>query len=352
MDAKLGVGLLGYGLAGEFFHAPLIVAEPRLELRAIVTADPERAARAARLATVVASPDAVLRDPAIDLVVVATPNDTHHALAGAALRAGRHVVVDKPLAADVAQADDLITLADRAGRVLVPFHNRRWDGDFLTVRAVIASGRLGRIVRYEAWWDRFRTDLREGWKDRAAPGAGIHYDLGSHLIDQLLVLFGAPDEIDADVAAMRTGSPIVDHVEIRGRYRTGLRVALGATMLGADPRPRFAVHGTRGSFVKFGVDPQEAQLRAGRRPGDPDFGVEAAASAGTPGTFTVADGTREPVPTHRGDYTAFYAGVAAAVLDGAPVPVDAADARRGLELIALAERSAGEGRRVRVNGWT
>lgn len=346
MSANVGVGLLGYGPAGEFFHAPLLVAEPRFALRAISTSNAERATRAAALAKVVASPDALLEDPSIDLVVIATPSDSHFPLAAAALRAGKHVVIDKPFVARASQADELIALAARERRVLTAFQNRRWDGDFRTVRSVIASGRLGRIVRYEAWWDRYRPAIRDNWRDRPGEAAGLAYDLGSHLVDQLLQLFGVPQSIDADLAMLRAGSPVCDHFEIRCIY-DGMRASVGAATLAVHARPRFAVHGERASFVKYGVDPQEAQLRAGLGPNDARFGIEPAELAGE---IVDADGTRDVVPTERGDYPSFYAGVAATIVDGTPVPVDPRDARRGLALLELAERSSTDGRRIELSG--
>jgi scyllo-inositol 2-dehydrogenase (NADP+) len=315
---SLRVGLIGRGMAGTVFHAPLIRAVPRLELAAI--------AGSADAAAVVANPE-------IDLVVIATPNLTHFGLAEAALRAGKHVVVDKPFTVTVAEADTLIDLARAKGKVLTVFHNRRWDGDFLTVREVI--GRLGEVMLAEMRWDRFRAEIKPGWREVPAEGAGLLSDLGPHMIDQALLLFGRPDAVSADLASQRAAAAVDDYFELALHYGPR-RVLISAATLVAAPRPRFALHGTGGSFVKYGVDPQEQALKEGAVPGD-DL---------QHGTLTLPDGTSALVPTVRGDYRLFYEGVAAAILAGAPPPVDPADARAGLELIALARQSAREGRRI------
>jgi scyllo-inositol 2-dehydrogenase (NADP+) len=321
------VGLLGRGMAGTVFHAPLIRAVRKLELAA--------AAGSAEAAAVIA-------DPAIDLVVIATPNLSHFPLARAALEAGKHVVVDKPFAVTVQEADELIALAAARGRTLTVFHNRRWDGDFLTVRALLESGRLGETMLFEAHWDRHRASIKEGWREEAADGAGLLYDLGPHLIDQALLLFGAPDALAADIGVQREGAAVDDYWSITLHYGAR-RVTLSAAMLVAAPRPRFALHGTGGSFVKYGLDTQEAALRAGRGPGDTGFG-----QSSEDGMLTTPDGVTIKIPTARGNYAEFYRAVAASLADGAPPPVDAADARDGLRLIALARQSAAERRTLSV----
>jgi scyllo-inositol 2-dehydrogenase (NADP+) len=265
--------------------------------------------------------------------VIATPNLTHFALAEAALRAGKHVVVDKPFTVTVAEADALIDLVRAQGKVLTVFHNRRWDGDFLTVREVI--GQLGEVMLAEMRWDRFRAGIKPGWREVPAEGAGLLSDLGPHMIDQALLLFGRPEAVSADLASQRAAAAVDDYFELALHYGAR-RVLISAATLVAAPRPRFALHGTGGSFVKYGVDPQEQALKDGAIPGD-DL---------QHGTLTLPDGTSAAVPTVRGDYRLFYEGVAAAILAGAPPPVDPAEARAGLELIALARQSAREGRRI------
>jgi scyllo-inositol 2-dehydrogenase (NADP+) len=269
----------------------------------------------------------------VELVVVSTPNRFHFSLARAALEAGKHVVVDKPFTVTLAEADALIALAVERGRMLTVFHNRRWDGDFLTVERLLP--RLGDIRLFEARWDRFRTAIKQGWRDVPAEGAGLLNDLGPHMIDQALCLFGAPAAVSADLLAQREGAEVDDYFEVTLHYGR-MRAILGASTLIAEPRPRFAVHGTGGSFVKHGLDPQEAELKAG-------FDPREAGQDPRDGLLTLADGARETVPTERGRYLAFYEAVAAAVSGDAPPPVDPADAREGLRLIDLARRSAAEG---------
>ena len=333
MQAK--VGLIGYGAAGAAFHAPLIRAEERLELAAVVTS--RKGPDGARI---VSTPEAILSDPGIDLVVIATPNHSHYPLARAALQAGKHVVVDKPFTVDLGEADTLIELAAERGRVLSVFHNRRWDGDFLTVRKLINEGSLGEVMLFEAHWDRFRPAIKPGWKEQDRKGGGLLADLGPHLVDQALLLFGDPDAVIADVLMQRAGVIVDDYFDITLHHGRA-RVRLTASNLVASARPRFAVHGTSGSFVKHGLDPQEAALKAGKSPGDPGFGEEPQEAHGL---FTDAEGRQRPIASERGCYSHFYEGIAAALLDGGTVPVAATDARKGLRIIELARQSAAEGR--------
>lgn len=324
------VGLAGYGLAGSVFHAPLIRACDRMRLSAVLTsrAVPE----------CVGSLDELLERS--DLVVVATPNTTHFEIAAAALNAGKHVVVDKPLAVTVDEADRLIALARERRRVLSVFHNRRWDSDFLTVQKVLPQ--LGELNLFEAHWDRFRPEIKGGWREEPQPGGGVLSDLGPHMIDQALALFGMPEAISGDLLAQRTRAKVDDYFDLTLHYGDR-RVCLRCSTLVVQPRPRFALYGTAASFVKYGLDPQEAQLKSGMGPRDDGFAFDE-----NDGTLTFGDGRSGKVPSERGDYLAFYEAVADAVLDGAPVPVDPVDARAGLVLIDLAHRAAVEGRRLPV----
>jgi scyllo-inositol 2-dehydrogenase (NADP+) len=324
------VGLVGYGLAGSVFHAPLIGACERMGLAAVLT-----------------SRDALARVQSLDqlmersdLVVVASPNQTHFPIAKAALEAGRHVVVDKPFAVTVEEADELIALAERQKRMLTVFHNRRWDSDFLTVRDILP--RLGEIMLFEAHWDRFRPQIKQGWREQPEPGTGVFSDLGPHLIDQALQLFGMPEAVTADIGIQRREAHVDDYFDVTFHYGER-RVCVRSSSLVVAPRPRFWVHGTSGSYIKRGLDPQEAQLKEGMDPRQPGFGVDP-----MDGTFTGPDGDAEPVPTQQGDWRAFYEAVADAVLDGAPPPVAPNDARDGLALISLARRAAELGQRLPV----
>jgi scyllo-inositol 2-dehydrogenase (NADP+) len=320
------VGVAGYGLGGATFHGPFVQSVDGLELVAVSTSDPARAPPGVRRHD---RADTLVVDPDIDLVVVTTPNPTHFPLAAAALEAGKHVVVDKPFAVTSAEAWTLRDLAARRGRLVVPFHNRRWDGDFLTVKALIEAGRLGQVMLYEVYWDRFRAERRAGWKDRPDRGVGLIWDLGPHLIDQAMVLFGRPDSILSDLETQRHDSDVNDYFQFTFRYGR-MRVVAGCSTLVVQPRPRFSIHGTKGSFVKFGLDPQEAALKAGERPGDPGFGEEPEDQWGL---LTLVDGSRERVPTQPGRYVDFYRGVLAAIETGAPLPVQASDAAEGMTII-------------------
>jgi scyllo-inositol 2-dehydrogenase (NADP+) len=275
-----------------------------------------------------------------DLVVIASPNQTHFPIAKAALDAGRHVVVDKPFTITTDEADELIRLAAARERVLTVFHNRRWDGDFLTVRRMLPQ--LGDISLFEAHWDRFRPAIKQGWREKPEPGGGVLNDLGPHMVDQMLLLFGIPDAVSADIMAQRADAQVDDYFDLTFHYGER-RARLACSSLISDQRPRFAVNGSEGSYVKYGLDPQEEQLKSGMTPNDPGFGI-----TGLAGTLTRPDGSRKDVVTDRSNYTIFYELVADSILDGAPVPVDPADARTGLMLIDLARRAAAEGRLVPV----
>jgi len=346
-DGAIGVGLVGYGLAGAAFHAPLIEAEPRLRLRAVVTSRADQVHRDHPAARVVASADELLEDPQVELVVVAAPNAVHHQLAAAALRAGRHVVVDKPFVLTTAEADELIGLAQAEGRLLSVFQNRRWDSDFLTVKRCLEAGLLGEVSTYVSRFDRFRPAPKGGWREEALAGSGILYDLGSHLIDQALQLFGLPGTLMADVGVQRPGVQADDYVHLVLGYGR-LRVLLHAAMVVRAPGPRFEVHGDRGSFVKYGLDPQEEALRAGGRPGDPGWGSEPADHHGTLTTEAAGLDLSGRLASVPGRYQAFYAAMADAVAGGGPVPVAAEAARDTIMLIEHALVSSREGRVVEV----
>jgi scyllo-inositol 2-dehydrogenase (NADP+) len=346
-ETTVGVGLVGYGLAGAAFHAPLIRAEPRLRLRAVASSRVEQIERDLPGVRVAASAAELLEDPAVELVVVAAPNTVHHQLAAAALRAGRHVVVDKPFTVRTSEADELIALAEAEGRVLSVFQNRRWDNDFLTVRSCLEAGLLGRVSSFVSRYDRFRPRPKGGWREEERPGSGLLYDLGSHLIDQALRLFGLPDSVLADVGTQREGVRADDYVHVVLGYRT-LRVLLHAGSLVRAPGPRFEVHGDLGSFVKHGMDPQEEALRSGRRPGDPGWGSEPPDRHGTLTTELAGLELAGRLASVPGAYEVFYAGMAAAVLDGDPVPVPAEEARDVIWMIECALASSREGRVVEV----
>ena len=311
-----GVALVGYGYAGKTFHAPLIAAAAGLRLHTVVSSQAETVVADWADAKVVADLDAALADPEVELVVIAAPNARHAPLARQALEAGRAVVVDKPFTLTAADARDLAALAETRGLLLSVFHNRRWDADLLTLQALIAEGRLGRIVRFESHFDRFRPQVRDRWREADTPGAGVWYDLGPHLIDQALVLFGRPLGITADLAVVREGGKATDYAHAVLRY-DGFRAILHADMLSAAPDLRFSVQGDRAAWIKSGLDIQEDQLKATGRAGGDGWGLDP-----RPGMLIDGEtGARTPVEGPNGDYRRFYDQIALALRDQAPNPV-------------------------------
>ena len=340
----LGVGLIGFGLAGRYFHAPLIRAAG-MELRAVVTSRTEEVRQSAPGAAVLGSTAALLSRTDIDLVTIATPNHLHADQIRDALNAGKHVVVDKPLSVTSLQGRSLAQSAAAQGLRLAAFQNRRWDSDFLTVRKLIEAGRLGAINAFHARWDRFRPVVADRWRERAEPGAGMLYDLGSHLVDQALCLFGRPDWIQADVFTQRRGGETDDGFEIL-MAKDALRITLGVSSITADGGWRYRVHGSRGSFLKAGLDPQEPQLRAGMQPDSPEFGFEPAEQWGK--LILGADGSRQTIASERGRWTEFYEGMRDSIERGETVPVMAEEACVTLEIIEAAVKSSESGRRVKL----
>jgi len=347
---RLRVGLIGYGYAGKTFHAPLIAAVPALELAAVASSDASKVHADWPGVAVLASPAELIARDDLDLVVIATPNDTHHPLARAALLAGRHVVVDKPFTVALDDARELAALAREHRRVLSVFHNRRWDGDFLTLRQLVADGALGRVVEMTSRHDRYRPEVRQRWREGAGPGAGLWFDLGPHLVDQALQLFGRPRAITLARDRTRDGALADDWFHASLRYDR-LHVQLHAGMLVAASAPRLAVHGTLASFVKEGLDAQEDALKAGVRPTwppQPDWGIDPGRASLVTRT---SDGSAvtQPVAMVPGAHMAYFAGVAAAIRDGAPNPVPPGEALDVMALIELGIRSATERRELE---WT
>ncbi|KVK79276.1 oxidoreductase [Burkholderia ubonensis] len=343
MSSLLRIGLMGFGFAGATFHAPVIAASGRTQVAAIATGQPDRARAAYPDARIVADLDALLALDDIECVVIATPNDTHFPLARQVLDAGRHVVVDKPVTLTSDEALALARLANARSRVFAPFHNRRWDGDFLTVRRIVESGELGRITSVTSHFDRFRPQVRVRWREEAARGGGLLLDLGPHLIDQALALFGLPDTVSATVKTRRDNGSAPDFVHVQLGY-PDKDVALHASALSAIEPARFTLHGTRGSYQKFGLDTQEDQLKADLTPDDVEFG-----GGNPPGVLRVLDGdveTERPVPTLDGQYAEFYRALAASIREGAPFPVTPQDAVDVMTIIELAAQSEHEGRRL------
>ncbi|WP_233832860.1 oxidoreductase [Paraburkholderia sp. ZP32-5] len=343
MSASLKIGLMGYGFAGATFHAPVIEHCGRASVAAIATGQTERARADYPHAKIVADLDALLALDEIDCIVIATPNDTHFDLARRSLEGGKHVVVDKPVTLTAADAHTLANIALARGKLFAPFHNRRWDGDFMTVRDLLARVELGRVTQYESHFDRFRPGVRQRWREDVTRGGGLLLDLGPHLIDQALTLFGAPQTVSATVRSHRDDASAPDYVHIQLGYGE-FEVVLHASALTAIPGPRFAIHGTRGSYVKYGLDTQEDQLKAGLRPGAEGFG-----GGNAPGVLRALDGDQEVErewPTRDGDYAGFYIALADAIQNRVAFPVSAQDAVDVMTIIELAARSSEEGVRL------
>ncbi|MFI9585046.1 Gfo/Idh/MocA family oxidoreductase [Streptomyces sp. NPDC052236] len=353
----LRVGLVGYGLAGSVFHAPLIAATEGLALDTIVTSNPERQeqARAEFPGVRIAAAAGELWERAgeLDLIVIASPNKTHVPLATAALKAGLAVVVDKPVAGTAAEARELAALAEERGLLLSVFQNRRWDNDFLTLKKLIADGELGDVQRFESRFERWRPQLKGGWRESGDPQevGGLLYDLGSHVVDQALTLFGPVVRVYAEADVRRPGAETDDDTFIALTHANGVRSHLYASATTAQLGPRFRVLGSAAGYVKYGLDPQEAALKEGTRPtGDGGtWGVEPEELWGRVGAgdSPLTDGGR-PVETVPGDYPAYYAAIATALRDGTAPPVTAQEAAATLDVLEAARRSAREGVTVEV----
>ena len=314
-STPLRVGLIGYGYAGKTFHAPLVQATTGLALRAVASSDAAKVHRDLPQVDVMAEATQLIASADIDLVIIASPNATHASLASAALRAGKHVVVDKPFTLDVAEARALLTQAEQAGRLLSVFQNRRWDSDFLAVKQAIERGAVGTVRHFESHFDRYRPVVRARWREQAVPGAGIWYDLGPHLVDQALQLFGLPRQVVATLTIQRPGGEVPDWAHVLLDYGS-TQVILHASMLVAGGSMRFIVHGDRGTLLKTGADRQESQLLAGMTPGAPGWGEDS-------DEMIVVEGENaaQRIGVPAGDYRQYYAGIREAITDQAANPV-------------------------------
>jgi predicted dehydrogenase len=335
----IGVGIVGYGLAGRYFHAPFVAAVDGLRVAAIATTRPDRRADAGRehpdVAVVDSLADLVDRRD-VEVVVVASPNRTHVPFAIQALEAGRHVVTDKPIATDIAGAERLVDAAERTGRILSVYQNRRFDGDFLTVRSLVESGTLGPIDSLES---RFEIGVRlaDAWREDEAEAGGPHRDLGAHLVDQALLLFGDAARVFGQLERRRPGTAIADSAFVAIEHAGGEWSRLWTSLISSWGRPRFRVRGLAAEYVKDERDPQEEQLLAGRKPSDPGFGDEDPARWGR---LYAGDGNATSIPSETGNYRRYYEAFRDAVRGGGPPPVDPLDAIRGLRVLEAAEESA------------
>ncbi|MCU1480202.1 MAG: oxidoreductase [Subtercola sp.] len=345
-SSPVRTGLIGFGLAGRVFHAPFLSADGRFDLAAIVTGDPKRQAEAhagyAQATIVATTAELFEKADDLDLVVIASPPVSHYELALAAIEAGLSVVIDKPFTATVAQATELIDLAERRGVALTVFQNRRWDGDYLTLRSLLDESALGEVYRFESRFEWWKPQGAREWKREAtvAEGGGILFDLGSHLIDQALQLFGPVDEVYSEVSTRLPSAGADDDAFVALRHVSGVSSHLWMNSLAAQKGARFHVLGSKAAYTKWGLDGQEAALKAGARVTDDDFGVEPESTWGELGTDdSEAADSLTTVPTERGDYRSFYGILGDALTTGSALPVDA---RSSLETLAIIEQIHGE----------
>jgi predicted dehydrogenase len=352
---NIRVGLIGYGWVGKVYHAPLIRSVPGLDLTVIGSSRPE-AVHADFPNVTVLPPDQVPAHPDLDLIVIASPNDSHHPLAAAAIRAGKHVVVDKPFTVTLDETRDLLRLAAEHRVVLSAFHNRRYDSEVLATRAIIASGALGDVVHFETHIDRFRPLVRERWREVPGPGSGLWFDIGPHLIDQTLNQFGLPESITATIATLRPGGQTDDWAHVILNYPRH-RAILQTTLLAAGGAPRTIVHGTKASWAKLSGDLQEKRLLAGILPGTPGFADDPEPGILYDGDTTIQPGdtgttkgqTRIPAPTI--DQSAYYAAIRDTILNNAPNPVPPAHALHVMTTLMASFDSAATGRTIPFQ-WT
>jgi predicted dehydrogenase len=350
LKTTLKTGIIGFGVGGNTFHAPIISTTEGFEITRIRARKESEVAHAHQRypdALITDKADDIINDDNIDLVVIATPNDSHHPLAKQALLAGKHVVVDKPFTITAADADDLINIARQSNRVLSVHHNRRYDSDFKTIEKILNAKLLGRLVEFESHYDRFRNFLKpNAWREKDEPGAGILYDLGSHLIDQPLLLFGNPEAITADIRVQREGTKATDNFELILHY-PNLKVTLKAGMLVSQPLPRYMLLGDKGSFVKYGLDVQEAALKEGLTPlTKTNWGIEPENVWGNLVAEINGINFSGKLQSEIGDYRGYYANIYAAIVDGKALDVTPQHARNIIRVIELAIQSNAEKRTV------
>lgn len=349
MTEPIRAGVVGFGLAGRIFHTAVISAVPGLELAGIVKPTGNEAKEAYPQVPCYRSLGEMLEDESISLIVVATPSGNHFQVADMCLSHSRNVVIDKPFTLTSAEATALLNTARERKLLLSAYQNRRWDGDFLTVTKILAGGQLGRIVSYTSHFDRFRPEPRlDVWRENGGPGGGTLFDLGTHLIDQATALFGTPSRIAASVRTEREHAAVDDAFDIRLTYERehALTVRLCASSMARIPGARFVLHGTRGSYVKFGLDPQEQQLKDGLGFDSPGFGADPEADWGT---LRILEEAPRRIPTEDGDYHGYYANVRDALLGIAPLAVTAEEAWRTTRLVELARQASQEQRTLHIN---
>ena len=335
---KIRTALFSYGMSGEVFHGPLLEAHKGFEIAGVWQRNIHKPVRHSH--QVVGDYKQMLNDPSVELVIVNTPNETHYPYALEALKIGKHVIVEKPFTVTAKEADDLIALARKQNRMLSVFQNRRWDGDFLTVKKVLEAGLLGKLVECEIHYDRFRNYIEpDTWKEKAKPGTGILYNLGSHLLDQALVLFGMPAYLDARMGIQRPGGEVDDFFDIRMQYQDFFTI-LKSSYLVREQGPRFILHGTEGSFVKSGIDPQEQALKDKNIPGSSGWGSEPREWWGKLNTSVNDEHVNEPYETVPGNYLSYYDNIYGVLREGKSLAVKPEEARDVIRLIEACQESS------------
>lgn len=342
---KINTAIASYGMSGIVFHGPLLENHEGFSISKILERNLSNSEGRHPGAKIVRKYEDILNDPAIELVIVNTPDYLHYEMALSALNAGKHIVVEKPFTLKSREAAEIIELGLKRGLMVSVFQNRRWDGDFLTVQKVIKEGRLGRLVSFESHFDRFRNYIQESWKEEKRLGAGTLYNLGSHMIDQALCLFGMPEYLFADVRGQRTGSIVDDTFDLFLHYEE-VKCLVRGSYLVKEEGPRYILHGTEGSFLKPGIDPQEAMLKAGGIPGSENWGAEDPSFYGTINTGIGGEEVREQIPTIPGNYLAYYDSIYGYLREGGALAVKAEESMSVIRVIEAAYESAAKGQVV------
>ncbi|MBR9999362.1 MAG: Gfo/Idh/MocA family oxidoreductase [Cyclobacteriaceae bacterium] len=341
---KVVAGMASFGMSGMVFHGPLLNAHPGFHLKSVVQRNRSNAREFYPDIRIEKDFQRLLMDDEIELIIVNATNDTHFPFTRSALEAGKHVVVEKPFVNKVKEGVQLLELAEKTGRILSVFQNRRWDSDFLTVQKIVRAGFLGRIVEFIASFDRYRNFIQEDtWKEDTGPGSGLLYNLGPHLIDQVLVLFGHPEALYADIRQVRSGTKVDDYFDI-SLYYPGLKARVHSSYLVREPFPRFTLHGNSGSFVKFGLDPQEDALKAGGIPGSAGWGIEDKSIHGWLNSEIEGIHVEGKVSSERGDYLAYYDNIYAAIRNDKPLTVPAKESLYNIYIIEKAFESSRGGK--------
>ncbi len=339
MNKIINVGLASFGMSGLVFHGPLLKANPNYKVTKILERSSNHSAKMFPEAEIVRDFDVLVSDQEVDLVVVNTPDNLHYSMAKLALKAGKNVVVEKPFTLQIDEGEELIDLSSRTGKILTVFQNRRWDSDFLTVQKIINSGWLGELKEFELHFDRYKDFIQENsWKEEPGTGSNVLYNLGSHLIDQALVLFGLPNAVFADLSTVRSGSGIIDYFHIH-LYFDGFKSILKSSYQVCEPGPKFMIHGSQGSFVKYGMDPQEDELKLGNPPTGLDWGLEPEDIFGKLHTISPPKDFDGVYPSLQGDYPAFYRNLYDCIVSGKNLQVKPEEALNVIRIISAAEES-------------